>query len=96
MNNQTNKITQKELEEIRTEYLTYRMQNNSVFKATFLVASKHQFLELTDINIDLIPHDENIIALLRNDDNCLLVIRLKEVDQATVIKVQTALFYDEI
>lgn len=90
-------ISKEELEEIKKDYEIFKAENNSVFKASFLAAKKHNFVELLSPNILKIPSDEeNIIALIREDDLSILVIRIKEIEQPVIQKIQTALFYNEL
>jgi hypothetical protein len=92
-----NKISALELEEIKKDYEVFKAENNSVFKASFLAARKHNFVELIPANLLKIPSDEeNIVALTRVNDLCILVIRIKEIEKPIIQKIQTALFYDEL
>lgn len=90
-------ISKEELEEIKKDYEIFKAENNSVFKASFLAARKHNFIELLSPNILKIPSNgENIIALIREGDLCVLVVRIKEIEQTITQKIQTALFSGNI
>jgi hypothetical protein len=92
-----NKISARELEEIKKDYEVFKSENNSVFKASFLAARKHNFIELIPENLSKIPSDKkNIIALIRENDLCILVIQIIEIEKPIVEKIQTALFYNEL
>lgn len=89
------KIEQSELDEIKKEFEMFIAQNNSVFKAAFLVACKHNFQDLYDSGHKNIPSDQNIIKLIRNSDNRFLVIRLQEIEKTIIQKTLTANFSSE-
>ena len=92
-----NPVNKQELEEIKKDYDTFKLKGNSVFKSAFLSVYKHGFCDLNEGQFpSIVKKEKDTLVMVRPEDETYIVVKIREEEIKTFIKVLCAFFYNAL